>query len=63
MTYEQALIELEELLSELQEGATDIDGLEKKVARAAELIAWCRARLRTVEGQLDQLDQPETELF
>lgn len=63
MTYEQALIELEELLGELREGTTDIDGLEKKVARAAELIGWCRARLRTVEGQLEGLDQPETDLF
>lgn len=63
MTYEQALIELEELLGQLREGTTDIDGLEKKVARAAELIAWCRARLRTVEGQLADLDQPEIDLF
>lgn len=63
MTYEQALIELEELLGQLREGTTDIDGLEKKVARAAELIAWCRTRLRTVEGQLGDLDQTENDLF
>ncbi|MEM9834934.1 MAG: exodeoxyribonuclease VII small subunit [Bacteroidota bacterium] len=55
MTYEQALTELEEILTALRTNQLDIDKVEQGVKRASELIHWCRARLRTVEGQLDDL--------
>ncbi|MGB3545689.1 MAG: exodeoxyribonuclease VII small subunit [Saprospiraceae bacterium] len=56
MQYKEALSELQEILEELGKEQSDIDRLESRVRRAAELIAWCRAKLRGVEEDLKALD-------
>ncbi|MEL6273755.1 MAG: exodeoxyribonuclease VII small subunit [Bacteroidota bacterium] len=65
MTYNEAITELEALLNDLRERPTDIDSLEGKVKRATELINWCRQRLKTVEGQLENLagEQQQEDLY
>ncbi|MGQ0615600.1 MAG: exodeoxyribonuclease VII small subunit [Acidimicrobiia bacterium] len=45
--YADALRELEEILSELEGDAVDVDRLASRVARAAVLIESCRARIET----------------
>ncbi|MEZ4919972.1 MAG: exodeoxyribonuclease VII small subunit [Saprospiraceae bacterium] len=57
LNYTEAYQELQQLVRELQEGKTDIDQLAGKVARANELIVFCRNRLRQTEAELDQLGQ------
>ncbi len=57
MTYESALEELENILRSLQEGQVDIDSLHAKVERAEALLVWCKQRLRSVEGQLNNLSE------
>ena len=55
MTYAEATAELEAILAQLQDAPTDVDQLHARVARAEELIAACRARLRGVEEGLAEL--------
>ena len=57
MTYEAAVAELEQLLEQLQQTPAAIDELHARVARAEQLIAACRAKLRGVEEQLTELDR------
>lgn len=43
--YAEATAELEAILAEIEGEDVDVDVLTAKVARAARLIRWCRARL------------------
>lgn len=55
LTYETALRELQEIVSQLQEEAIGMDELTGKVARAAELIRFCREKLRSTETDVEKL--------
>ena len=55
LTYEQALAELQQIVVDLQEDATGIDALESKSQRAAELIRFCREKLRRTEEVVGKL--------
>ena len=55
MTYAEAVAELEEILARLQEVPADIDQLHARVARAEQLIAACRGKLRGAEESLAEL--------
>ena len=54
-TYEEALQELQQIVAQLQEDAVSVDELSEKVKRAAELIAYCREKLRKTEESLEGL--------
>jgi len=49
MTYSQALTELEKIMTEIESEDTDVDVLAEKVKRAAQLIKFCRTRLKSTE--------------
>lgn len=55
MTYGAALEELEELLDELEGADIDVDRLAEQVARGAELVRFCRARLDVVSADVDEV--------
>ncbi|MCB0550506.1 MAG: exodeoxyribonuclease VII small subunit [Phaeodactylibacter sp.] len=55
LSYEEALQELQQIVAQLQEDAVSVDELSEKVKRAAELIAYCREKLRTTEESLEGL--------
>lgn len=55
LTYEEALQELQQIVTQLQEDAISVDELSDKVKRAAELIAYCREKLRKTEESLEGL--------
>ena len=55
LTYEEALQELQQIVAQLQADAASVDELSEKVQRAAELIAYCREKLRTTEENLEGL--------
>lgn len=61
LSYESALQELQRIVDEMQEGAVPIDELALKAKKAAELIAFCRNKLRTIETEIQQLDAQENE--
>ncbi|MEM8584093.1 MAG: exodeoxyribonuclease VII small subunit [Bacteroidota bacterium] len=56
MTYAAAMEELQQLLKELEQAPTDIDRLGERVKRAKTLIEYCRAKLRDVEAEIEQLE-------
>ncbi len=55
LTYESALQELQGIVSSLQDEAVSMDDLSEKVNRAAELLKFCREKLRETEGQVQGL--------
>lgn len=48
-SYESALVELQQIIQELQEGNTSMDDLADKSQRAKELIRFCKEKLRVTE--------------
>lgn len=57
VTYESAFTELQQIVRELQEEAIGIDELTSKIARATELIRFCRERLRATEDEIGKLTE------
>lgn len=57
--YEAALEELEQLVAQLDAGQLPLDQLLAKYQRGAELLAFCRARLDSVEDQIKVLESGE----
>lgn len=55
LTYETAWFELQGLVADLQNGNISIDQLSAKIDRAAELVKFCREKLRTTEASLEKL--------
>ena len=49
LTYESALRELQQIVAALQSEQIKIDDLAQQSRRAAELLAFCKARLRQIE--------------
>ena len=56
-TYEDALAELEQLVSQLESGAMPLDQLLSGYQRGAQLLQMCRGKLQAVEDQIKVLDE------
>ena len=54
-SYESAFAELQQIVRELQEETVGIDELTARIARATELIRFCRERLRMTEDEIGKL--------
>ncbi len=59
LTYDKALAELKEIVSSLQEELTGMDELSGKMQRAAELIRFCREKLRATELEIEKSFEEE----
>jgi exodeoxyribonuclease VII small subunit len=57
LTYEAAWAEHQQIVQALQDEAVSIDDLAAKIARANELVRFCRERLRATEEELGRLDE------
>ncbi len=53
--YETAWAELQKIVQDLQNESVSIDDLTKQLARANELILFCRERLRNTESEVNKL--------
>ena len=51
-TYTQAMQRLEAILAQLEEGSSNVDTLADLVKEAAELVKFCRAKLRKTEDEV-----------
>jgi exodeoxyribonuclease VII small subunit len=58
-SYESALTELEQLLSGLDAGQLPLEQLLAQYQRGAQLLHFCRDRLKTVEDQIKVLEDGE----
>lgn len=56
-SYEAALLELEQLVSQLESGQMPLEQLLTGYRRGAELLDFCRDRLQAVENQIKVLDE------
>jgi len=54
MTYEEALSELRDILQQLQEGKIPMEKMSEMVSRAAELVKFCREKLRQTEEEVNR---------
>ncbi|MEX1240705.1 MAG: exodeoxyribonuclease VII small subunit [Cyclobacteriaceae bacterium] len=63
--YAEAFEELQQIVSEIEEGHISVDELSEKVKRAALLIKICKAKLTSTEEDVNKilkdLDSTETE--
>lgn len=55
ISYTEAMAEIEAILKQLQASNCDVESLTTKVARASELIALCRTKLRKAESEVEKL--------
>lgn len=55
-SYEAAVAELEQLVAAMEAGQMPLDRLLDSYRRGAELLAFCRARLKAVEDQVQVLE-------
>jgi exodeoxyribonuclease VII small subunit len=55
LTYEKAYDELQEIISDIESGEISVDLLSEKVKRAAELIAFCKAKLTSTETDVQKI--------
>ncbi|HMI65622.1 MAG TPA: exodeoxyribonuclease VII small subunit [Cyclobacteriaceae bacterium] len=63
--YTEAFEELQQIVSEIEQGEISVDELSEKVKRAAQLIKVCKAKLTATEEDvnkiLKELDASETD--
>lgn len=52
LSYKEAMQEIEAILRSLREEQNSVDTLAERVARATELIALCRTKLRKAEDDV-----------
>ena len=55
MKYTEAFVELQEIVSAMEEGQIGIDDLAETVKRATELIRICKHKLTATEGDVQKI--------
>ena len=55
ITYKEAMTEIEAIVAELEENKLDVDQLGEKVKRVAQLIGFCKSKLRATEEEVEQV--------
>jgi exodeoxyribonuclease VII small subunit len=55
ISYTEAISELEEIVTEIEQGEITIDALSDKVKRAAELIRICKNKLTSTEQDVNKI--------
>ena len=53
--YTEAFKELQEIVSEIEQGEISVDELSEKVKRAAELIKICKTKLTSTEEDVNKI--------
>lgn len=53
--YTEAFEELQQIVSEIEEGQISVDELSEKVKRAALLIKICKSKLASTEEDVDKI--------
>jgi exodeoxyribonuclease VII small subunit len=54
-SFNEAVIEIEKILRNIESGELDIDKLALEVKRASELIRQCQKKLRTTEEEINSI--------
>ena len=62
-SYEQALVELDQLVQAMETGQMPLAQLLQNYGRGAELLRYCRERLEAVEAQVQVLEDGQLKPF
>jgi exodeoxyribonuclease VII small subunit len=54
-SFNESIIEIEGILSNIESGDLDVDKLSIEVKRAADLIKLCQQKLRSTEEEIDSI--------
>ncbi|MBQ8282351.1 MAG: exodeoxyribonuclease VII small subunit [Paraprevotella sp.] len=55
MTYEQAMMRLEDIVRQVEHGETSIDSLTDLLKEAKQLIAYCKDKLYATEEEIKKV--------
>ncbi|HPG33085.1 MAG: exodeoxyribonuclease VII small subunit [Lentimicrobiaceae bacterium] len=55
ITYTEAILELETIVSDIENASIGVDELSEKVKRAAELIKICRNKLTSTDKEVNSI--------
>lgn len=55
MKYEDAVKQLEDIVSRIENGEIDLDALSKELQKAQKLIKLCRDKLTKVDNDIQQI--------
>jgi len=55
INYQQAFDELQEIVSDMEDGQINVDELAQKVKRATELIRICKNKLTATDGDVQKI--------
>lgn len=55
INYAEAIVELEKIVSEIENASIGVDELSDKVKRAAELVKFCRSKLTATEKEVNSI--------
>lgn len=55
MTYEQAMLRLEDIVRQVEHGETSIDSLTDLLKEAKQLIAYCKDKLYATEEEIKKI--------
>ena len=59
LTYKEAMAEIEDIVTKLENNQLDVDELSGKVKRVSELIAFCKSKLHETEEEVDNIFEDE----
>jgi exodeoxyribonuclease VII small subunit len=54
-SFNEAVIEIEDILKNIESGELDVDKLSVEVKRASDLIKQCQKKLRTTEEEINSI--------
>jgi exodeoxyribonuclease VII small subunit len=54
-TYKEAITEIEEILSQIENNELDVDELSEKVKRVSLLINLCKDKLKNTEEEIEKI--------
>ncbi len=55
VSYKEAITEIEEILSKLENNELDVDELSEKVKRVSQLVTLCKEKLHSTEEEIDKI--------
>ena len=53
--YIDAINEIEQIITEIENNELDVDDLTEKIRRASELLKFCKTKLRTTEEEIQKI--------
>lgn len=61
LNFDDAYAELKEIHAKIQDDNISIEEISTLIRRSTELIKFCKERLRSIEGDIDQAFQDDTQ--